>query len=268
MILTDMHSHTSFSGDSSTPMNKMIETAEKIGLTHLAITEHLDIDFPPCDIDFSLDIPNYIKTIQRFKEEFSENLKLLIGIEFGMQPHLSNNLTNIASSYPFDVIICSTHLAGGIDPYEPEFFKGITRNQGYKLYFETVLENILATNDFDILGHLDYVIRYWRGEGSAHYNYSDFSDVLDAILKTVIKKDKSLEVNTAGYLAHLNQPNPTFNVLTRYYELGGELLTIGSDAHKPNNIATHFSQVETHLKSIGFKSHTIYINRKPIQLGF
>jgi len=268
MILADMHNHTSFSGDAQTPMKIMIKKAKKIGLTHFAITEHLDIDFPPCDVDFSLDIDTYIQTLQTFKKKRSKNFQVLAGLEFGMQPHLSTHLHHLVNKYAFDFIVGSTHLAGGIDPYDPLFFEGISRNQGYQLYFEAVLKNISASTDFDALGHLDYMIRYWRGEGTSSYDYADFSDILDAILEQLIKKDKALEVNTAGYLAKLNQPNPSFNVLTRYYELGGELLTIGSDAHVPENIATHFNQVEPYLKTIGFKSYTVYVQRRPIQIGF
>ncbi len=160
------------------------------------------------------------------------------------------------------------HLAKGKDPYQKDYYDGLTKEEGYRQYFEAILDGVTLFDDFDTLGHMDYVIRYWRKDGHKIYSYSEYTDVLDAILKTLIKKDKALEVNTMGYNHKLDGPNPSYEVLTRYKELGGELLTIGSDAHLAENIGYRFQDTEARLKAIGFTSYTVYKNRKPIQISF
>lgn len=269
MILADMHSHSDFSGDCKTPMGSMIESAIKKGLKYYAITEHHDLDFPECGVDFTLDIHNYMLAIKNQQIHTPNNFDLLIGMEFGFQSHLKGILRQYCEKYPFDFIIGSCHLASnGKDPYQQDYYEGLTRDEGYMKYFEAIYKGVTEFDDFDTLGHMDYVIRYWRGQGTKLYELSAFKDIIEAILETLIRKDKSLEVNTMGYFHKLGGPNPNYSVLTRYFEMGGELLTIGSDAHVPDNIGYEFELVESELKKIGFRSYTTYKNRKPIQLGF
>lgn len=264
-----MHSHSDFSGDCKIPMDIMIESAIKKGMNYYAITEHHDIEFPECGIDFTMDIPAYIEAITKRQSQAPETLTLLSGMEFGFQPHLIDNLKEILKKHSFDFIIGSCHLASnGKDPYQQDYYDGLSRNEGYMKYFEAIYNGVRQFDDFDTLGHMDYVIRYWRGESPKNYDYKTFEDIIEATLETLIKKDKALEVNTMGYHHKLGGPNPNYHVLTRYFEKGGRLLTIGSDAHMPENIGYEFEQVEYELKKIGFRSYTTYKNRKPIQLGF
>lgn len=269
MIIADMHTHTDLSGDCNSPIKAMIEAAKLKGLQYYAVTDHHDIDYPECGLDFNLDLQ--ASTDQLIKERSfntTDDFTLLRGIEYGLQLHLKDDLSSLTKKTDYDFIIGSCHLAGGIDPYDQTFFNGRSRDEAYQFFFENTLECITHLNGFDALGHLDYVIRYWRRDNHRKYVYSEFGDVLEGILSTLIRKDIALEVNTAGYPHKLDQPHPSYDVLTRYHEMGGELLTIGSDAHLPQNVATHFDVVEERLKAIGFKSYTTYIDRKPIQLGF
>ena len=269
MIITDMHSHTDLSGDCKSPIELMIEAAKLKGIQYYAVTDHHDIDFPECGIDFLLDLEASTNQLIRYRQRYNtDDFTLLRGIEYGLQTYLQEDLALLSQKKAYDFIIGSCHLAGGIDPYDATYFDGRTRDEGYQFYFESMLECITAMDGFDALGHLDYVIRYWRKDNNKKYTYSQFKEVLDGILSTLIRKDIALEVNTAGYPFKLDQPNPAYNVLSRYHEMGGELLTIGSDAHIPANVATHFDVVEERLKAIGFKSYTTYINRKPMQIGF
>ena len=268
MILADLHSHTDFSGDCQTTAEDMLAKAKEIGLKYYAITDHHDLDFPKYDISFTVDIQSYTAALQSLKAENSNDFKLLAGIEFGLQPHLNDELLAIDNTEFFDIIIGSCHLADGQDPYQKVFFEGKSRDEAYRQYFEATLKSVQALDGFDVLGHLDYAIRYWPGAGPRQYDYSLFADVLDAILETLIRKEIALEVNSAGYPYKLNQPHPSYEVLTRYHELGGRLLTIGSDAHITKNIASHFDIIEERLKAIGFEAYTVFINRKPKQIGF
>lgn len=268
MIIADMHSHSDFSGDCKIPLTDMIAKAKSLGLNYYAITDHHDLEFPECGINFELDLDSYMEHISAVSNSMTSEFTLLKGVEFGLQPSIGSTLDGLATKYDFDFIIGSSHLANGKDPYQKDFYEGLTRNEGYKMYFEATLDNINSTNAFDTLGHLDYAIRYWRGDDHRKYDYKDFQEIFDAILKTLIKKGKSLEVNTSGYLQKLDQPNPSYDVLTHYHQLGGELITIGSDAHLPQNIMSNFDLTEKKLRQIGFKSYTIYKQRQPIQLDF
>lgn len=269
MIIADMHTHSHFSGDCKATMDEMVSEAIKKGLKYYAITEHHDIEFPECGIDFELNTESYIRHITSYKEKMPKDFELLIGMEYGMQPHLVGILDEMTERYPFDFIIGSNHLAAnGKDPYQADYYDGLTRNQGYMLYFEAILASVTHFDSFDTLGHMDYVNRYWRKDDIKIYNYSEFADIIDAILRTLIRKDKALEVNTMGNKHKLNGPNPSYEVLSRYFELGGELLTIGSDAHTPGNIGYYFDETEAKLREIGFKSYTVFKKRQPIQIPF
>lgn len=268
MIRSDLHTHTYFSFDSQASMSDMIKAAKDKGLNTLAFTDHHDINFSFEGKSGELDVYKYIKAIEDFKATLKDDFLLLTGIEFGIEKHLHKPLLQLARTHAFDFIISSTHLAKGKDPYDPTYFDGLTRDEGYFSIFEDTLYNVQHFDDFDTLGHLDYVIRYWCRDVHKKYTYADFSDVFDAILTTLIRKDKALEVNTSGYVYKLDQPHPSYEVLKRYHQLGGELLTIGSDAHRPENVAKSFDLVENQLKKIGFKSYTVFQKRVPRQIGF
>jgi len=268
MIIADMHTHSHLSGDCLVPIEDMIKAAQLKGLKYYAVTDHHDIDFPECGIDFFLNLEAANATIQPLKELNTPSFQLLQGIEYGLQPYLKDDLKQLSRTSDYDLIIGSCHLGDGVDPYDKAYFQNRTKEEGYRIYFESTLRCVEEMDGFDVLGHMDYAIRYWRGEGPRQYKYSDYEQLFDAILQTLIRKDIALEVNTAGYPYKLNQPHPAYDVLSRYHQLGGQLLTIASDAHLAANIASHFDLVEEKLKSIGFKSYTTYIKRQPLQIGF
>lgn len=264
-ILTDCHLHTSFSSDSQTPMEEMTRQALRMGLSHLCITEHLDMDFPVHPVDqltFDLDTDAYFKEFCSLREKYADSIRLLFGVELGLQPHLASSLTDYVHHYPFDFVIGSSHLCHGRDPYYAAFYEGRSEKEAYREYFDSILENILACEDYDVYGHLDYVVRYGPNKDS-HYSYEKYRDILDTILQELIQKGKGIEINTGGLKYGLKDLHPSIEILKRYRKLGGEIVTIGSDAHKPENIGAFFARAEETLKSCGFNYYTIFQNRKP-----
>lgn len=275
MIKADYHLHSSFSGDCQTPMEEQIKRAIELGIEDLCFTEHLDLDYPEHYGYFSLEIDKYIEELKSMKEKYKDKIKIHLGIEFGLEPGLAKRYKTLAKKYPFDFIIGSTHLINWEDPYYPDFWKGKTRQQGITDYFNTVLLNIKSYDEYDTLGHLDYIIRYANMPKNPNRNkelyfdnflYKEYEEVLDEILSYIIKKDKALEVNSAGYKYGLGAPNPGYCVLGRYKELGGSLITIGSDAHKPEHIGHEFKKINKLLTGVGFDKYTIFINREPVFL--
>ncbi len=266
MITADYHVHTSFSSDSDAPMESMIEKAISLGFTRICITDHMDYDFPITNnLPFLFDPEAYVHKISALKKQYRDQIKLCMGIECGMRPYLAERYNNLLHQYNFDFVIASSHLVGDIDMYYPENWEGISEEEGYRIYFETILDIINSFDNFDVYGHLDYIIRYGPSKG-ANYNYELYRDLFDEILKKIISMGKGIEVNTAGYKYGLGRPNPSPEILKQYKELGGTILTIGSDGHKPEHLAYDFNEARKLLLSLGFTQYTVFENRKPIYL--
>lgn len=261
-MLWDTHMHTHFSGDSEADSREMIRSARNKGLDGICFTDHLDIDYPVDPTEFLIDFPAYFKELQQVQNEFSGEFPVCIGLELGLQPHLAQKLPIIVAEHDFDFIIGSSHAVHGFDPYYPEYYIGKTEDEAYREYFESILENLAVFDCFDVYGHIDYVVRYGPNTNT-YYTYEKFADVIDEILKTLIQQGKGIEINTGGFKYGLGHPNPTESILKRYHELGGEIITIGADAHKPEHVAFDFEKVPAILKDAGFSYYTVFKNRKP-----
>lgn len=263
-ILWDCHMHSSFSADSKTDMEFMIQEAIVRGLKGICFTEHLDPDYPPTPDNqiFHLDLSAYRNRLSELKEKYRRHITVNFGIEYGLQPHLKQRFDQEMTLYPFDFVIGSSHVVHGCDPYYGEFFKNRRESDCYREYFESILENLRVFSDIDVYGHIDYIVRYGPNQ-NRDYNYEGYQDVLDEILRTLIHKNTGIEINTGGYHYGLGEPNPCTAVIRRYRELGGEIITIGADAHSPDKIAFAFDKAAAVLKDCGFRYYTIFKGRKP-----
>lgn len=258
----DTHMHCYFSGDSDASPRSMVEGALKKNLPGICFTDHQDLDYRKDPGFFDLDFKNYQKEITALKDEYKDKIDILWGIELGLQPHVAKENLEIARTYPFDFIIGSTHIVDHIDIYYPSFYEGRTERSAYRRYFECTLENINTDVDYDVYGHLDYVVRYGPNKNLS-YTYQKYAELIDEILRKLIEKGKGIELNMAGFKYGLGHPNPTEDILKRYRELGGEIITIGSDGHKPEQIAWDYEKVPELLKQAGFGYYTVFKNRKP-----
>ncbi len=268
-MINDFHIHTSYSGDSQTPAREQIEAAIRLAMKEICITDHHDYGSRNMThIDFTLDLPNYFQGIQELAEEYRGKIRVLTGIELGLMLREKEYLTALEKTMPVDFIIGSNHFIDGYDVYDKNFYLNFGYSEkgseyaSYHRFFESSLDRVRTFDCFDSLGHLDYVIRYGP-EKNVNYRPADYMDVIDEILKTLIHKGKALECNTAGFKYGLRHPHPYEEILQRYHELGGELLTIGSDGHRPHEVGGFFDQAEHLLKACGFKYYTVYHNRKP-----
>ena len=265
-ITADYHLHSSFSGDSDTPMEAMIQQGIALGLTQMCFTEHNDLDYPVTDSDpagkFELNPDSYLYEFIKCKEKYADKINLCFGVELGLQPHLSKKNAAFAKAHEYDFIIASSHLCNGKDPYYPSFYEGRGQEKAYREYFESILENIRKFSNFDVYGHLDYVVRYGPNKDT-DYTYEAYRDILDPILKLLIENGKGLEINTGGVKHGLKDLHPCTGILKRYRELGGEIITVGSDAHRPEALAAHFDRAADYLKECGFSYYTIFEKRVP-----
>jgi len=171
-------------------------------------------------------------------------------------------------------VIGSTHLVDDTDPYYPSFWEQFSEKDGIRRYYEITMDNIRTDTKFDVYGHIDYIIRYTptqqknKAQGIIDEAYMDrcfrdSSDMIDEILHLLLAKGKGIEVNTAGIKYGLGHTNPQEKVLKRYRELGGEIITVGSDAHETKHLAYAFEGIPELLRKCGFRYYTEFRKRKP-----
>lgn len=273
MIQADMHMHTWFSTDSEACPCDMADEAVRKGLKTICFTDHFDKDDLEWGEEGIFDVDAYFVEMQKLQEEYAGKLNIRIGIELGLRTYLKDYYEELTKKYPFDFVIGSVHnvpykkdAEGNIlytDPAAEKLFTDRTDKEAYRLMMETTLENVRTSDCFQTLGHLDYVVRYGKSR-EKEYSYTDYADIIDEILKLLIEKEKGLEVNSAGLKYGLPSAHPHPDVLKRYRELGGEIITIGADAHKPEHIAYDFAKAEEILKSCGFKYYTEFFEQKPV----
>lgn len=263
-ITADCHLHSSFSGDSDTPMEEMVLRGISQGLETMCFTEHQDFEYPDREgLDgkiFLLDTDPYLYDLARLKEKYAGKIRLLFGVELGLQPNVLRRNAVYAKSYEFDFIIGSSHICHGKDVYYPDFFQGRSKEEALREYFESTLENIREFSNFDVYGHLDYAVRYAPGKDDG-YSYEFYRDILDEILKLLLEKGKGIELNTGGLKKGMRDFHPCIGALKRYRELGGEIITIGSDSHNADNIAAHFERAAEVLKECGFRYYCVFEKR-------
>ena len=264
-ICYDCHLHSDFSGDCDVPAEVMIQKAVSLGLKGICFTEHLDLDAPGDPDFFLLDTEEYFQSLRDLQARWAGKLEIRIGVELGIQPHVTETLTEYAASHPFDFIIGSQHYADGGDPYYPAYFEGRSERECYERFFQGEYENLRRFDSFDTLGHMDYVVRYGPNQNK-YYSYEEYREYLDPLLVLLIEKGKCLEVNTGGFRHGLGEPNPCIGILKRYRELGGEQITIGSDAHTPEYLAYEFHKTTALLRELGYRFYCVFQNRKPEQL--
>jgi len=261
-MYSDYHLHTMFSGDSDTDPRLQIERAASLGMEEICLTDHQDFDFPPGDFVFVFDTQKYFNMLKGLQEEYDGRIKIRIGVEAGLQPHLSDVLDWYVRMYPFDYVIGSTHLSRRLDPYEPSFWEGIDEDKAIEAYFQDELENLTSVSCYDVAGHIDFVLRTCSMPGLKRA-WPRYSGLIDAMLRHIIEHGKGIECNTSGLRSGQGFPNPHPDILKRYRELGGEIITIGSDAHVPGHVGKDFELLHDMLQDCGFKYYTVFRQRKP-----
>ena len=265
MIIADCHVHSEFSSDSTAPITDMLQQAIQQGMSVFYLTDHHDIDFPKDaagGLDFQLDTPQYLAKLSELKRQYRNRIEIRTGVELGLMKHITQKLHDYVSTFAFDFIIASSHLVRGMDPFYPEYFADRSQTEAYREYFESIYENISVFNNFDVYGHLDYVVRYGPTK-NAGWDFRDYADVFEAILRTLIQNGKGIEINTAGLYKGLGYPHPHIDILNMYHELGGEIITVGSDAHTPEYLGYGFETACQLLRSCGFRYYTLFQGRKP-----
>lgn len=262
MYKADYHTHTELSLDSTAPMEDQVKKAISLGFNEMVITDHHEAPVREKEYNLTTDLTDYIEHFNKIKEKYKDQISLKLGAEIGYEPRGKEVLDKFVTDNPFEFIICSIHSLAGEDLYFGDFFKGKSKKQAYTEYFIALKACIDEFQNFDVLGHLDFICRYGNYP-DFELEYLDYKDLIDDILKKLIKDGKGIEINSSGLRYGVGHMHPRLDIIKSYKALGGEIITIGSDAHTPKDIGADHDKARELLKEAGFECFTIFNNRKP-----
>ena len=256
----DYHMHSNFSNDSKTSMEDMVKQSILVGSKEICFTDHVDYDLE-FDYDLGINYKKYFEEIEFLASKYKDKISIKKGIELGLQPQIIDKCREDVHSNNFDFVICSTHAIDRIDLYSGPFFDNISQQQAYETYYENLYNIVKNFKDYSVLGHLDLIKRY--GNYSNVLDDKKFFDIIEAILKQAISDGKGIEINTSSYRYNIRDLTPSRYILNLYKDLGGEILTTGSDSHNPEQVAYKFDYIYPHLKELGFKYICAYDKMNP-----
>ena len=249
----DLHVHTEWSWDAPLGhMERSCERALEIGLPGIAFTEHADW-VTIHDGQHVLDIAGYHEAIERCRAQF-KNLRILSGVELG-EPHWFPDQTrDVLAAGPLDRVLGSIHCVHiGDDTVDASQFRLRPADEqpgAIREYFRETLAMIESGEPFETLAHLDYPKRYWPDDLQP-YREQDYEDEIRAILTAAQRRGLVLEANTTR--GEEGKLSPGLIVLRWWYEIGGEAVSFGSDAHQPDNVAGGFGLATQVVAAAGFK---------------
>ncbi|EOR20452.1 HisJ family histidinol phosphate phosphatase [Clostridium sartagoforme AAU1] len=258
-MITDYHIHTEYSIDSTYPMEDIIIQAINLGIDEICFTEHMDYFIN--DFTHLVNYDEYLKEYNFLKDKYKDRVNIKLGSEFGVQMHTIKEFQRDFNKYDFDFIILSNHQVDDKEFWNGEFQKGKNQLEYNNQYYKAILNVISNYKDYSVLGHLDMIKRY-DSKGILDDKFNE--DIIKEILRMVIKDEKGIEVNTSCFRYGLPDITPSRTILKWYYELGGKVITIGSDTHKESDLGYKIEEVKDILKDIGFKEFCTFNKMKAI----
>ena len=265
-MLTDVHTHSAFSCDGISPLADMLAAACAKGAAFYGVAEHADYGENLSEVLPPLNEDEYFHTARHLQEDYAGVMNVLIGLEFGYDKDekVHTMCASIVEKYQPDFVVNSIHLRDKVDYYHQTPYYAINEKgekvlrdkaEVYSEYLQLVLQSLHVPYAYDIVGHLGYPVRYAPYQDKA-MRYQDFAQDFDKVLKTIIEKNKILEVNaSANGSGELSFACP--DVLKRYFELGGRQVSYASDAHSKQSVLRGREQVVEMLKQIGFTYVTV-----------
>lgn len=261
MYLVDYHMHSRYSFDGECELRDICETAIKRGLSEIAITDHMDI-YSDKPYEYILDCENLYKELHDIKEEYAGRLKVLAGVEYGQPQANKETALQFIKDYPLDFIIGSIHnMWDDKDAYDYDY-----NETDYHIVYDGYMEwlyTLAAEYEYDVLGHVTYPSRYIYEQTGVRVDMSEYRERYVQIFRKAIECGRGIELNLSGIARGYNDTMPDMYLLKLYRELGGEIITIGSDAHILEHVGVAAEKGCEILKAAGFKYFTTYENRIP-----
>lgn len=255
----DYHMHSRVSFDGHDTGEALAQAALKAGLKEICFTDHLDYDPLGHMGIMAFDTDAYNAEYDTLEVP---GLKIRRGCEFGMTPDNVPQFQKDLQRRPFDFVLGSIHFVDDLDVYYPEWWSGKTVFQAEQRYLDATLESIRIHDDFDVLAHLTYIAKTHSHPAPRSVPYEEHREVIDEILRTLAAKGKGLEINSSG-VDRCGGFLPTADIFRRFKELGGEIVTIGSDAHTVSRVGQYSFEACEILKDI-FGVVCTFENRKPV----
>lgn len=257
----DFHMHSSISKDSDAPLLDMVMAAREQDLDGICFTEHIDPYFPDDFAPFAIDWDKYDYEVSRPRMALPE-MEIFQGIEVGLNKNAWAQIDEQIGAHPsLDFVLGSLHCTNTQTIGEKDYYEQEMR-RAQSEYLHSLIENVRGFDNFDCLAHIGFLAKF-APTGDWNIHYRDFADLLDELLKTIIDKGKGIELNTSS-LQRTEFTMPARDVLTRYRELGGEILTLGSDAHSPQWIGYEFDFATVVILKCGFEHLTKFNKRQPV----
>lgn len=257
----DYHMHSGFSSDTDVAMSAMIESGIRKGFKQITFTDHIDYEYNSPEISFDFDTDVYAAEIEKFRGLYGSQIDINLGLEIGIQPHILEQCKDLVNRVKPDFIIASLHNIHKKDLYLGDYYIGMTPEEALKASFDELCGMLDHFSDFCVIGHLDIVKRY--SQPVLALPKSCFVEYATPLLQKIISMGKGIEVNTSGLRQGLGETLPSYELLAQYRNLGGEILTIGSDAHQPGDIGHSFREVLIELQGLGFENVYTYKQMVP-----
>ena len=270
----DYHVHSDFSFDSKTPMEAQIERAVEVGLDEMCFTEHVDygvmVDWDEPDPPVrdgrpyrNVDYPRYFDKLDEMRRAYAGRISIRRGLELGVQRHTAEQNAALVERYRdrLDFVLLSVHQVDDQEFYPPEYMQGRTQETYNRGYFEELLWLAQHYDAYCVLAHLDVMRRY---DPAGEFPFEKVRDIVAEILRAAIDHGKGIEMNTASWRYKLQDVQPCRGILKLYRDLGGEILTIGSDGHRPERVAGNFDEARAILRDeLGFRYFCTFEQMQP-----
>lgn len=277
MKLIDCHTHTQFSVDSEADLGMCAERADRLGLVAYAVTDHCECNswYPAehysdgddmhdsyCYKDCFLDS---VAAVTALKEKYNGKLNLICGVEMGQPQAAPEAAAFINADERVDFIIGSLHQIRGEKDFYYIDYIDLGTDKIYDLlerYF-TELNEMCRTNSFDVLGHLTYCLRYMKQRHGIEPDISRFDGIIADSFRTLAQNGKGIEINTSGLRQGFGETFPNLKYTKLFREMGGEIISVGSDAHTAEDIGKNVRDGIEIAKAAGFTRIAYFKKRQP-----
>lgn len=277
MNLIDCHTHTQFSVDSEADINEMILRACELGLAAYAITDHCECNcwYPEehyngsvdsTDFNYGRDFENSVSAVTKLKEQYAGKINLICGTEMGQASHDFEIAEKIVSDERLDFVIGSMHQLPGEKDFAFINYREYSTDSIYELlerYFKEIYK-LCKWGKFDVLGHLTYTLRYIKGCFGIDADISRFDEIIAESFRELIRNGCGIEINTSGLRQAYGETFPSIKYVKLYRELGGEILSVGSDAHTVEDLGKGVANGAEIAKAAGFDHLCYFKRRKPV----
>ena len=283
-MYADYHLHCEYSDDSNEPMENQIQEAITLGLDEMCFTDHVDYgikrdwDDPEGiiirhaiehgkEVDLVLanvNYPKYFEALNMYQKKYASSISIKKGLEFGIQSITVDAYEKLFDSYQneLDFVLFSMHQVNNLEFWTQDFQKGKTQKQYNDEYYKEIYQTMQIFHHYSCLAHLDLLARY---DENGIYPFENEKDIIAEILKYAIRDGKGIEINTSSWKYGLKDTQPSRAILKLYKDLGGKIITVGSDAHETKYLASHIKDAYAILKNeIGINEICTFDQMQPI----